>query len=34
MFLRDLFLFAKARNDVLNYLEPENTERNATYVGE
>eukprot|EP00075_Anas_platyrhynchos_P012518 XP_027301771.1 3 beta-hydroxysteroid dehydrogenase type 7 isoform X4 [Anas platyrhynchos] len=33
MFLRDLYLFAKARNDVLNYLEPENTERNSTYVG-
>uniref|UniRef100_A0A8C0A0Q6 3-beta hydroxysteroid dehydrogenase/isomerase domain-containing protein n=1 Tax=Anas zonorhyncha TaxID=75864 RepID=A0A8C0A0Q6_9AVES len=32
-FLRDLYLFAKARNDVLNYLEPENTERNSTYVG-
>uniref|UniRef100_A0A8B9BYZ4 3-beta hydroxysteroid dehydrogenase/isomerase domain-containing protein n=1 Tax=Anser brachyrhynchus TaxID=132585 RepID=A0A8B9BYZ4_9AVES len=32
-FLRDLYLFAKAGNDVLDYLEPENTERNSTYVG-
>uniref|UniRef100_A0A8B9QJG6 3-beta hydroxysteroid dehydrogenase/isomerase domain-containing protein n=1 Tax=Apteryx owenii TaxID=8824 RepID=A0A8B9QJG6_APTOW len=32
-FLKDLYLLAKARNSVLNYLEPENTERNCTYVG-
>ncbi|XP_072737882.1 3 beta-hydroxysteroid dehydrogenase type 7-like [Ciconia boyciana] len=32
-FLQELYLFAKARNGVLNYLEPENTERNYTYVG-
>ncbi|XP_025919418.1 3 beta-hydroxysteroid dehydrogenase type 7-like [Apteryx rowi] len=32
-FLKDLYLLAKARNGVLNYLEPENTERNCTYVG-
>ncbi|XP_025962946.2 3 beta-hydroxysteroid dehydrogenase type 7-like [Dromaius novaehollandiae] len=32
-FLKDLYLLAKARNGVLNYLEPENTERNYTYVG-
>ncbi|NXV18793.1 3BHS7 dehydrogenase, partial [Cepphus grylle] len=32
-FLQELYLFAKARNGVLNYLEPENTERNNTYVG-
>lgn len=33
-FLQELYLLAKARNGVLNYLEPENTERNLTYVGE
>ncbi|XP_009558541.2 3 beta-hydroxysteroid dehydrogenase type 7 [Cuculus canorus] len=32
-FLRELYLVAKARNGVLDYLEPENTERNYTYVG-
>ncbi|XP_009984739.1 PREDICTED: 3 beta-hydroxysteroid dehydrogenase type 7 [Tauraco erythrolophus] len=32
-FLQELYLLAKARNGVLNYLEPENTERNHTYVG-
>ncbi|CAM9709483.1 unnamed protein product [Bubo scandiacus] len=32
-FLQELYLLAKARNDVLNYLEPENTEHNYTYVG-
>ncbi|KFQ23345.1 3 beta-hydroxysteroid dehydrogenase type 7, partial [Mesitornis unicolor] len=32
-FLQELYLLAKARNGVLNYLEPENTERNYTYVG-
>ncbi|NXS45900.1 3BHS7 dehydrogenase, partial [Balaeniceps rex] len=32
-FLQELYLVAKARNGVLNYLEPENTERNYTYVG-
>ncbi|XP_009676414.2 3 beta-hydroxysteroid dehydrogenase type 7 isoform X1 [Struthio camelus] len=32
-FLKDLYLRTKARNSVLNYLEPENTERNCTYVG-
>ncbi|KAM6373169.1 3 beta-hydroxysteroid dehydrogenase type 7 isoform 2-T5 [Pluvialis apricaria] len=32
-FLQELYLFAKAGNGVLNYLEPENTERNYTYVG-
>lgn len=34
MFLHDLYLSAKAHNGVLNYLEPEQTERNTTYVGE
>lgn len=34
MFLQELYLLTKARNSVLNYLEPENTERNYTYVGE
>ncbi|XP_071673043.1 3 beta-hydroxysteroid dehydrogenase/Delta 5--_4-isomerase type 2-like isoform X2 [Patagioenas fasciata] len=29
-FLRELYLSAKARNGVMNYLEPENTERNYT----
>ncbi|XP_042735731.1 3 beta-hydroxysteroid dehydrogenase type 7 [Lagopus leucura] len=33
MFLHDLYLSAKAHNGVLNYLEPEHTERNSTYVG-
>ncbi|KFV09002.1 3 beta-hydroxysteroid dehydrogenase type 7, partial [Pterocles gutturalis] len=33
MFLQELYLDAKARNGVLNYLEPEHTERNYTYVG-
>jgi len=33
-FLQELYLLAKASNGVLNYLEPENTERNYTYVGE
>ncbi|KAF1495682.1 3 beta-hydroxysteroid dehydrogenase type 7, partial [Pygoscelis antarcticus] len=33
-FLQELYLFAKARNGVLNYLEPENIERNYTYVGD
>ncbi|XP_054703504.1 3 beta-hydroxysteroid dehydrogenase type 7-like isoform X2 [Grus americana] len=33
MFLQELYLLTKARNSVLNYLEPENTERNYTYVG-
>ncbi|XP_014808583.1 PREDICTED: 3 beta-hydroxysteroid dehydrogenase type 7-like [Calidris pugnax] len=32
-FLQDLYLLAKARNGVMDYLEPENTERNYTYVG-
>ncbi|NXX28815.1 3BHS7 dehydrogenase, partial [Nicator chloris] len=32
-FLQELYLLARARNGVLNYLEPENTERNLTYVG-
>ncbi|OXB78861.1 UNVERIFIED_CONTAM: hypothetical protein H355_011266 [Colinus virginianus] len=32
-FLHDLYLSAKAQNGVLNYLEPEHTERNSTYVG-
>ncbi|XP_051491971.1 3 beta-hydroxysteroid dehydrogenase type 7-like [Apus apus] len=32
-FLQELYLSAKARNGVLNYLEPENNERNYTYVG-
>ncbi|NXF58053.1 3BHS7 dehydrogenase, partial [Ciccaba nigrolineata] len=32
-FLQELYLLAKARNNVLNYLEPENTEHNYTYVG-
>jgi len=34
MFLHELYLSAKAHNGVLNYLEPEHTERNSTYVGE
>lgn len=34
MFLQELYSFVKARNGVMNYLEPENTERNYTYVGE
>ncbi|XP_030328747.1 3 beta-hydroxysteroid dehydrogenase type 7 [Strigops habroptila] len=33
MFLQEQYLLTKARNNVLNYLEPENTERNNTYVG-
>uniref|UniRef100_A0A669P738 3-beta hydroxysteroid dehydrogenase/isomerase domain-containing protein n=1 Tax=Phasianus colchicus TaxID=9054 RepID=A0A669P738_PHACC len=33
MFLHDLYLSAKAHNGVLNYLEPEHTERNSMYVG-
>ncbi|XP_040506288.1 3 beta-hydroxysteroid dehydrogenase type 7 isoform X3 [Gallus gallus] len=33
MFLHELYLSAKAHNGVLNYLEPEHTERNSTYVG-
>ncbi|NWV17135.1 3BHS7 dehydrogenase, partial [Origma solitaria] len=32
-FLRELYVLAKARNGVLNYLEPETAERNHTYVG-
>uniref|UniRef100_A0A8C3UD55 3-beta hydroxysteroid dehydrogenase/isomerase domain-containing protein n=1 Tax=Catharus ustulatus TaxID=91951 RepID=A0A8C3UD55_CATUS len=32
-FLQELYLLARARNGVLNYLEPEDTERNHTYVG-
>ncbi|NWI72950.1 3BHS7 dehydrogenase, partial [Dryoscopus gambensis] len=32
-FLQELYVLAKARNGVLHYLEPENTERNHTYVG-
>ncbi|XP_031986155.1 3 beta-hydroxysteroid dehydrogenase type 7-like [Corvus moneduloides] len=32
-FLQELYLLAKASNGVMNYLEPENTERNLTYVG-
>ncbi|KAM9370663.1 LOW QUALITY PROTEIN: 3 beta-hydroxysteroid dehydrogenase type 7-like [Phaethornis superciliosus] len=32
-FIQELYLSAKARNGVLNYLEPENTERNYTYLG-
>ncbi|NXE78445.1 3BHS7 dehydrogenase, partial [Cochlearius cochlearius] len=32
-FLQELYLLAKAKNSVMNYLEPENTERNYTYVG-
>ncbi|NWV63416.1 3BHS7 dehydrogenase, partial [Malurus elegans] len=32
-FLQELFLLARARNGALNYLEPEDTERNLTYVG-
>uniref|UniRef100_A0A8D2PK44 3-beta hydroxysteroid dehydrogenase/isomerase domain-containing protein n=1 Tax=Zosterops lateralis melanops TaxID=1220523 RepID=A0A8D2PK44_ZOSLA len=32
-FLQELYLLARARNGVLNYLEPEDTERNLTYVG-
>ncbi|XP_066058202.1 3 beta-hydroxysteroid dehydrogenase type 7-like [Chamaea fasciata] len=32
-FLQELYLRARARNGVLNYLEPEDTERNLTYVG-
>ncbi|NWI20553.1 3BHS7 dehydrogenase, partial [Crypturellus soui] len=32
-FLKDLYVQAKAQNGVLNYLEPEDTERNCTYVG-
>ncbi|KAK2525541.1 Hsd3b7 [Columba livia] len=32
-FLQELYSFVKARNGVMNYLEPENTERNYTYVG-
>lgn len=33
-FLQELYLLTRARNGVLNYLEPEDTERNHTYVGE
>ncbi|NXS15062.1 3BHS7 dehydrogenase, partial [Mystacornis crossleyi] len=33
VFLQELYLLAKARNGVLNYLEPENTEHYHTYVG-
>ncbi|NXK99711.1 3BHS7 dehydrogenase, partial [Mesembrinibis cayennensis] len=33
IFLQEMYLLAKARNGVLNYLEPETTERNYTYVG-
>nr|XP_005493941.1 3 beta-hydroxysteroid dehydrogenase type 7 [Zonotrichia albicollis] len=32
-FLQELYLLARARRGVLNYLEPEDTERNHTYVG-
>ncbi|NWQ61494.1 3BHS7 dehydrogenase, partial [Neopipo cinnamomea] len=32
-FLQELYWGAKARNGVLNYLEPEDSERNYTYVG-
>ncbi|XP_010117737.1 PREDICTED: 3 beta-hydroxysteroid dehydrogenase type 7 [Chlamydotis macqueenii] len=32
-FLQELYLLAKASNSVMNYLEPESTERNYTYVG-
>ncbi|NXA03798.1 3BHS7 dehydrogenase, partial [Sapayoa aenigma] len=32
-FLQELYLAATARDGFLNYLEPENTERNHTYVG-
>ncbi|NXY46419.1 3BHS7 dehydrogenase, partial [Ceuthmochares aereus] len=32
-FLQEMYLAAKARNGVLDYLEPEDTERNCTYVG-
>ncbi|KFW03545.1 3 beta-hydroxysteroid dehydrogenase type 7, partial [Eurypyga helias] len=33
MFLQELYLLAKAKNGVMDYLEPENTERDSTYVG-
>uniref|UniRef100_A0A8U8AXM3 3-beta hydroxysteroid dehydrogenase/isomerase domain-containing protein n=1 Tax=Geospiza parvula TaxID=87175 RepID=A0A8U8AXM3_GEOPR len=32
-FLQEMYLLARARRGVLNYLEPEDTERNHTYVG-
>ncbi|XP_053817482.1 LOW QUALITY PROTEIN: 3 beta-hydroxysteroid dehydrogenase type 7-like [Vidua chalybeata] len=32
-FLQELYVLARARNGVLSYLEPEDTERNHTYVG-
>ncbi|KAL9826398.1 3 beta-hydroxysteroid dehydrogenase type 7-like [Geothlypis trichas] len=32
-FLQELYLLARARKGVLDYLEPEDTERNHTYVG-
>ncbi|NXE22212.1 3BHS7 dehydrogenase, partial [Ardeotis kori] len=32
-FLQELYSLAKASNSVMNYLEPESTERNYTYVG-
>uniref|UniRef100_A0A7M4EEK2 Hydroxy-delta-5-steroid dehydrogenase, 3 beta- and steroid delta-isomerase 7 n=1 Tax=Crocodylus porosus TaxID=8502 RepID=A0A7M4EEK2_CROPO len=31
--LKHLYLHVKAKNGVLNYLEPEDSERNSTYVG-
>ncbi|XP_043355648.1 3 beta-hydroxysteroid dehydrogenase type 7-like [Dermochelys coriacea] len=31
--LKDLYTFAKAKGGVLDYLDPEDTERNCTYVG-
>lgn len=33
-FLQEMYLQARARDGALNYLEPEDTERNLTYVGE